>query len=95
MWNDQLLMARRLVEAVRQRRVAATTTFASPSVVQVMVIVCLTVVLFLFHVRSALVPAITLPIAVILAFIPMAYMGLTTNIMSLAGIIIAVGDMVD
>jgi Cu(I)/Ag(I) efflux system membrane protein CusA/SilA len=65
------------------------------NLLQVMVIVCLTVVLFLFHVRSALVPAITLPIAVILAFIPMRYMGLTTNIMSLAGIIIAIGDMVD
>ena len=65
------------------------------NLVQVMIIVCLTVVLFLFHVRSALVPAITLPIAVVLSFIPMAYMGLTTNIMSLAGIIIAVGDMVD
>ncbi len=65
------------------------------NLVQVMIIVCLTVVLFLFHVRSALVPAITLPIAVVLAFIPMAYMKLTINIMSLAGIIIAIGDMVD
>ncbi|MGE0022643.1 MAG: efflux RND transporter permease subunit [Hyphomicrobium sp.] len=65
------------------------------NLLQVMAIVCLTVVLFLFHVRSALVPAITLPIAVVLAFIPMSYMGLTTNIMSLAGIIIAIGDMVD
>jgi Cu(I)/Ag(I) efflux system membrane protein CusA/SilA len=67
----------------------------SDSLVQVMAIVCLTVVVFLFHVRSALVPAITLPIAVVISFIPMSYMGLTTNIMSLAGIIIAIGDMVD
>jgi Cu(I)/Ag(I) efflux system membrane protein CusA/SilA len=65
------------------------------NLVQVMVIVCLTVVVFLLHVRSSLVPAIMLPIAVVLAFIPMRYMGLTTNIMSLAGIIIAIGDMVD
>jgi Cu(I)/Ag(I) efflux system membrane protein CusA/SilA len=60
-----------------------------------MIIVCATVVVFLFHLRSALVPAIMLPIAVLLAFIPMSALGLTTNIMSLAGIIIAIGDMVD
>ncbi len=61
----------------------------------VMVTVVLMIVLFLFHVRSALVAAITLPIAVALAFIPMYLMGMSANIMSLAGIIIAVGDMVD
>lgn len=67
----------------------------STNLLQVMAIVCATVVVFLFHFRSALVPAIMLPIAVLLAFIPMSAMGLTTNIMSLAGIIIAIGDMVD
>jgi copper/silver efflux system protein len=61
----------------------------------VMVTVVLMIVLFLFHLRSALVAAITLPIAVALAFIPMYLMGMSANIMSLAGIIIAVGDMVD
>ena len=65
------------------------------NLVQVMVTVVLMIVLFLFHVRSTLVAAITLPTAVLLSFIPMSYMGLTINIMSLAGIIIAVGDMVD
>ncbi|HEY0709806.1 MAG TPA: CusA/CzcA family heavy metal efflux RND transporter [Polyangia bacterium] len=65
------------------------------NLLQVMVTVVLMIVLFLFHVRSTLVAAITLPVAVILSFIPMYYMGLTINIMSLAGIIIAVGDMVD
>ncbi len=61
----------------------------------VMVTVVLMIVLFLFHVRSALVAAITLPVAVAAAFIPMYLMGMSANIMSLAGIIIAVGDMVD
>jgi Cu(I)/Ag(I) efflux system membrane protein CusA/SilA len=79
----------------RSDLIRASVQTLRDNLVQVMIIVCLTVVVFLFHVRSALVPAITLPIAVVLAFIPMAYMGLTTNIMSLAGIIIAVGDMVD
>jgi Cu(I)/Ag(I) efflux system membrane protein CusA/SilA len=61
----------------------------------VMATVVLMIVIFLFHLRSTLVAAITLPTAVLLSFIPMSYMGLTINIMSLAGIIIAVGDMVD
>jgi Cu(I)/Ag(I) efflux system membrane protein CusA/SilA len=79
----------------RSDLIRASVATLRDNLVQVMVVVCLTVVVFLFHVRSALVPAITLPVAVVLSFIPMAYMGLTTNIMSLAGIIIAVGDMVD
>lgn len=53
------------------------------------------ILLFLLHVRSALVPIITLPLAVLAAFIPMLMQGLGANIMSLAGIIIAIGDMVD
>lgn len=65
------------------------------NLIQVMAVVVLMIVLFLFHLRSTLVAAITLPAAVLLSFIPMSYLGLTINIMSLAGIIIAVGDMVD
>ena len=60
-----------------------------------MIIVSLVIILFLFHFRSALVPIITLPIAVVIAFIPMKFMGLTANIMSLGGIAIAIGVMVD
>ncbi|MFQ5798963.1 MAG: efflux RND transporter permease subunit, partial [Bacteroidota bacterium] len=60
-----------------------------------MIIVSLVIILFLFHFRSALVPIITLPIAVVISFIPMKYMGLTANIMSLGGIAIAIGAMVD
>ena len=79
----------------RSDLIKASVSTLSTNLLQVMAIVCATVVVFLFHFRSALVPAITLPIAVLLAFIPMLAMGLTTNIMSLAGIIIAIGDMVD
>ncbi|HEX9829563.1 MAG TPA: CusA/CzcA family heavy metal efflux RND transporter [Bacteroidota bacterium] len=60
-----------------------------------MLIVSLVILLFLFHFRSALVPIVTLPIAVLVAFIPMYYMGITSNIMSLGGIAIAIGAMVD
>ena len=60
-----------------------------------MVVVALIIILFLLHIRSALIPIIVLPIAVLLSFIPMYYMGLTSNIMSLGGIAIAIGAMVD
>ncbi len=54
--------------------------------------VCL---VFLFHLPSALVVIVTLPVAIIISFICMYYLGLTTNIMSLSGIAIAIGAMVD
>ena len=60
-----------------------------------LILVFIVIFIFLFHFRSSLVSIITLPIAVLLAFIPMYYMGLSANIMSLAGIIIAIGDVVD
>ncbi|MGD0110588.1 MAG: CusA/CzcA family heavy metal efflux RND transporter [Armatimonadota bacterium] len=59
------------------------------------VIVSLVIIIFLLHVPSALRAIVTLPIAVLLAFIPMKLMGLTANIMSLGGIAIAIGAMVD
>ncbi|MEA3208836.1 MAG: copper/silver efflux system protein [Chthoniobacter sp.] len=59
------------------------------------IIVALVCIVFLWHVRSALVAIITLPIAIILSFLPMMWLGLTSNIMSLGGIAIAIGAMVD
>ncbi|MBI3316071.1 MAG: efflux RND transporter permease subunit [Candidatus Omnitrophica bacterium] len=60
-----------------------------------MIIVSLVILLFLWHIPSAIIPIVTIPISVILAFIPMYYMGLTSNIMSLAGIAISIGVLVD
>ncbi|MBI2607985.1 MAG: efflux RND transporter permease subunit [Deltaproteobacteria bacterium] len=60
-----------------------------------MIIVSLVILLFLWHIPSAIVPIMTIPISVFLAFIPMYFMGLTTNIMSLAGIAISIGVLVD
>ncbi|MBC7186236.1 MAG: efflux RND transporter permease subunit [Calditrichaeota bacterium] len=60
-----------------------------------MAVVSVVVIVFLWHLRSAAIPIVTLPLAVLLAFIPMYYMGLTSNIMSLGGIAIAIGAMVD
>ena len=59
------------------------------------IIVSLVALVFLFHFRSALVAILILPVAVLLAFIPMAYLRITSNIMSLGGIAIAIGAMVD
>src|SRR5437016_1971845 len=59
------------------------------------IVVALVCIVFIWHVRSALVAIITLPIAILLSFLPMHWLGLTSNIMSLGGIAIAIGAMVD
>ncbi len=60
-----------------------------------LIIVAIVIMIFLWHFPSAIIPIVTIPVAVIIAFIPMKMMGLTSNIMSLGGIAIAVGAMVD
>jgi Cu(I)/Ag(I) efflux system membrane protein CusA/SilA len=60
-----------------------------------LIIVAIVILVFLWHIPSAIIPIITIPVAVIISFIPMRAMGLTSNIMSLGGIAIAVGAMVD
>ncbi|MCI0570461.1 MAG: CusA/CzcA family heavy metal efflux RND transporter [Myxococcaceae bacterium] len=60
-----------------------------------MVVVLLFIALFLMHARSALVAIVTLPLAILTSFIATWFTGVTLNIMSLGGIIIAIGDMVD
>jgi Cu(I)/Ag(I) efflux system membrane protein CusA/SilA len=65
------------------------------TLVEVLVTVALVVLVFLWHVPSALIPIVTIPVAVLLAFIPFRMMGVTANIMSLGGIAIAIGALVD
>jgi copper/silver efflux system protein len=60
-----------------------------------MIIVSLVILVFLWHVPSAVVPIVTIPVSVLLSFIPMYFLGVTVNIMSLAGIAISVGVLVD
>jgi copper/silver efflux system protein len=59
------------------------------------IIVSLVIIIFLFHFRSALIPIITLPIAVVATFIPMLYLHVSSNIMSLGGLALAIGVLVD
>jgi Cu(I)/Ag(I) efflux system membrane protein CusA/SilA len=60
-----------------------------------MIIVSIVILVFLWHIPSALVPIVTIPVSVLLAFIPLHWMGVTVNIMSLAGIAISIGVLVD
>lgn len=80
---DRSLLIQRSIATLREKLIEESIVVA---------LVCL---VFLWHVRSALVAIITLPIAILLAFLPMYQMRLTSNIMSLGGIAIAIGAMVD
>jgi Cu(I)/Ag(I) efflux system membrane protein CusA/SilA len=60
-----------------------------------MIIVSLVILFFLWHIPSAIIPIVTIPVAVLLAFIPMYLAGISSNIMSLAGIAISIGVLVD
>lgn len=60
-----------------------------------MLIVALVIFIFLWHIPSAVIPVFTIPIAIIISFIPMRMLGVSANIMSLGGIAIAIGAMVD
>ncbi|NTW67481.1 MAG: efflux RND transporter permease subunit [Nitrospirae bacterium] len=64
-------------------------------IVKLTIAVSAVCIIFLFHLPSALVVILTLPIAIIISFICMYYLGVTSNIMSLGGIAIAIGAMVD
>jgi len=60
-----------------------------------MIVVSIIILIFLWHIPSAIIPIVTIPVSVALAFIPMYAMGLNANLMSLAGIAISIGVLVD
>ncbi len=65
------------------------------SLIEEAIIVSLVIIVFLFHFRSALIPILTLPIALTISFIPMYYLNVSSNIMSLGGMALAIGVLVD
>jgi len=65
------------------------------TLIEIMITVALVILLFLWHIPSAIVPIVTIPLAVLISFIPFRLFGLSANIMSLGGIAIAVGALVD
>lgn len=85
------------VHGIYDRTVLVDETVATLTVAlsQQMVITAVVVVLFLLHIRTSLAIAMTLPIAVLMSFIAMNTFGVDANIMSLAGLAIAIGTMVD
>jgi Cu(I)/Ag(I) efflux system membrane protein CusA/SilA len=65
------------------------------TILEEIILVCLVIMLFLLHLRSALVVMLTIPVAILMGFIAMYHFGFTANIMSLSGIAIAIGVIVD
>lgn len=73
----------------------ATISTLKEAVIEEIIVVAIVLFIFLLHVRSALIVVITIPISVLISFIMMSWFNITSNIMSLAGVALAVGDLVD
>jgi Cu(I)/Ag(I) efflux system membrane protein CusA/SilA len=65
------------------------------TLIEVMVTVVVVILVFLWHFPSAVVPVVTIPVAVLMAFVPLYFLGVSINILSLAGIALACGELVD
>lgn len=79
----------------RSDLIEATIATLKEAVVEEIIVVAIVLLIFLFHVRSALIVIVTIPLSVLISFIMMSWFGITSNIMSLAGVALAVGDLVD
>lgn len=84
-----------LITYDRSELILKTINTLKKKLIEEMSVVSLVIFIFLLHIPSSLIPIITLPIATFISFIPMYYMRLTSNVMSLGGIAIAIGAMVD
>jgi Cu(I)/Ag(I) efflux system membrane protein CusA/SilA len=86
----------RLVTAYdRSELILASIDNLKHTLIEELAVVAIVILIFLWHIPSAIIPILTIPIAVVIAFVPMRLMGMSSNIMSLGGIAIAVGAMVD
>jgi len=79
----------------RSRLISSAIDSLWKSLIEELAIVALICVIFLFHVRSSLVAVVSLPLGILTAFIVMYWQGINANIMSLGGIAIAIGAMID
>ena len=79
----------------RSDLINATIDTLKEAVTEEIIVVAIVLFIFLLHVRSAFIVVITIPVSVLFAFILMKWFGITSNIMSLAGVALAVGDLVD
>ena len=79
----------------RSTLIQKAITTVKDKLIEEMIVVSIVILIFLWHIPSAIVPIITIPLAVALAFIPMLLLGQNANLMSLAGIAISIGVLVD
>jgi len=79
----------------RSQLIHRTISSVQETILEVVVTVVLIILVFLWHFPSAAVPLLTMPAAVLISFIPLRYMGISVNVMSLAGVAIAFGELID
>ena len=79
----------------RSELILASIENLKHTLIEELAVVGIVILIFLWHIPSAIIPILTIPIAVVISFLPMRLMGMSSNIMSLGGIAIAVGAMVD
>ena len=79
----------------RSELILRAVSNARLTLVEVMLTVVIVIVIFLWHFPSAAIPVVTIPVTILLTFIPLHFAGVSINIMSLAGIAIACGELVD
>src|SRR5450432_4207532 len=79
----------------RSALIRSSIATVTNTLIEVAITVALVILLFLWHIPSAILPAITIPIAVLISFIPLRLLGINANIMSLGGLAIAIGALVD
>ena len=79
----------------RSELIHRTIDSTRETILEVVVTVALIIIVFLWHFPSAAIPLITMPVAVLISFIPLRLMGISVNVMSLAGVAIAFGELID
>jgi len=79
----------------RSELIERSISSARRTLLEVILTVVIVILIFLWHFPSAVIPVVTIPVAVLLTFIPLHYAGVSINIMSLAGLAIACGELVD
>src|SRR5882672_4702191 len=79
----------------RSRLIGESINTLRHTLIEESIVVSIVIIIFLFHFRSALIPILALPIAVLASFIPMYYLDVTSNIMSFGGLALAIGVLVD
>jgi len=79
----------------RSELIHRSISTARSTLIEVVVTIVIIILIFLWHFPSAVIPVVTIPVAILITFIPLQYTGMSINIMSLAGLAIACGELVD